>query len=96
VRIGLIAVGVTAYLVLAVAILATGLKYGSLGSDYSAQARVAFALPVVECLLLVSLFAFGRTRRIGVAALGTVLVLAVWVVNGVNLLFVAFSSAGAP
>jgi hypothetical protein len=81
---------------LAIAIVAAGLKFGSLGSDYSAQAWVAFALPVAEGLLLVTLCSFGRTRRIGATALGTSLAVTVWVINGVDLLFVAFSSAAAP
>jgi hypothetical protein len=96
VRAGLIAVGVTTYLVLAVAIIAAGRRFGSLGSDYSAQAWVAFALPVGEGSLLVILFAFGRTRRLGMTALGTVLAVAVWIIVAVDLLFVAFSSAAAP
>ena len=96
IRNGLIAVGVMTYVVLAAAIVAAGLKFGPLGSAYAAQAWVAFALPFAEGLLLVTLFAFGRTRRIGVSAVGTSLAVTVWVIVGVDLLFVAFSSAAAP
>jgi hypothetical protein len=87
VRNGLIAVGVVTYLVLAAALLAADWKLWSLGSDYAAPASVLLAVPVAEGLLLVILFASGRTRRIAAA---------VWVIIAVDLLLVVFSSASAP
>jgi hypothetical protein len=96
VRTGLIAVGLATYIVLAVAILAAGRRFAVLGPDYSAQAWVAFALPVGEGLLLLTLFTAGRKRRFGMSALGMALAGAVWGIVALDVIFVAFSSAAAP